>query len=105
MAKKRANTTKKPHRKDPVIRAAFASVILELRRKLKLKQSRVAELSGYSEKYIGKLERRKHTPTLTAAIMVSIALEADPTDVLSRVLSLVPRFKRLEGKDPEAADI
>jgi transcriptional regulator with XRE-family HTH domain len=105
MAKTGASTAKKPHRMDPVVRAAFGSVIRELRRKLKLSQKRVGELSGYSEEYIGKLERREHTASLTAAIMVSAALQTDPTDVFNRVRSLMPRFKRLEGKDPEAADI
>jgi hypothetical protein len=53
----------------PCGRAAFASIIVQRRRKLKLKQRQVAERSGYSEKYIGMLERRKHTPSLTAAVI------------------------------------
>jgi transcriptional regulator with XRE-family HTH domain len=105
MAKKPANTAKKPHKKDPVVRAAFSSIIVQLRRKLKLKQWQVAEMSGYSERYVGNLERRENTPSLTAAIMISIALKEDPTVILGQVLSLMPRFKRLETKDPEAADI
>ena len=99
------NTAKKPHRMDPVVRAAFASVIRELRRKLKMTQKRVGDLSGYSEKYISFLERRKSTPSLTAAIMVSTALQQDPAVTLKQVRALMPRFKRLEGRDPEAADI
>ncbi len=90
---------------DPVVRAAFASVIRQLRRKLKMTQKQVAELSGYSEKYIGFLELRKNTPSLTAAIMVSTALQQDPTVIFKQVRALMPRFRRLEGKDPEAADI
>ena len=105
MANPRASTAKKPHRMDPVVRAAFASVIRELRLKLDLSQKDVAERSGYSEEYIGKLERRKHTPSLTASIMVSTALGEDPTDTFNQVRARVPRFKRLEGTDHEAADI
>jgi transcriptional regulator with XRE-family HTH domain len=105
MAKKGAQASWKSHRKDPVVRAAFARVIVELRRQLKLKQHQVAERSGYSEKYIGNLERRKNTPSLTAAIEISNALEADPRDVLSKTLMLMPRFKRLERREPEAADV
>lgn len=105
MAKMRASTAKRIHRMDPVVRAAFASVIRQLRRKLRFSQERVAQLSGYSEEYIGKLERRAHTPSLTAAIMVSIALQEDPTETFNQVRALMPRFKRLEVKDPEAADI
>jgi transcriptional regulator with XRE-family HTH domain len=105
MAKKSGQTTKKPHRKDPVVRAAFARILVEQRRRLHLKQHEVASTSGYSEKYIGQLERRVNTPSLTAVIEISSALQADPRDVLSRVLQLMPRFKRLERPDPEAADM
>jgi transcriptional regulator with XRE-family HTH domain len=105
MAKKGPNTAKKPHRKDPVVRAAFASIIVQRRRKLKLKQRQVAERSGYSEKYIGLLERRKNTPSLTAAIMISGALKADSGEFVNEVRSLMARFKRLEGKDHEAAEM
>jgi transcriptional regulator with XRE-family HTH domain len=90
---------------DPVVRAALASVARQLRRKLKFSQKKVAELSGYSEEYIGKLEPRTRTPSLTAAILVSTALQEDPADTFNQVRSLMPRFKRLEGQDAEAVDI
>lgn len=105
MAKKGGKTTRKSHRKDPVVRAAFARIVVELRRQLKLKQHHVAERSGYSEKYIGNLERRINTPSLTAAIEISNALETDPRDVLNKTLLLIPRFKRLERREPESADM
>jgi DNA-binding XRE family transcriptional regulator len=105
MAKSGSRNVKKPHWNDPVVRAAFASVIVQHRRRLKLKQRHVAERSGYSEKYIGMLERRKHTPSLTAAIMISGALESDCGAMVNEVHSLMPRFKRLEGENHEAADI
>lgn len=83
MAKLKANTAKKPHRIYPVVRAAFAGVIRALRLKLDLSEKRVAELSGYSEKCIGKLERRQHTPSYTAAIMLSLAVQQDPADTVN----------------------
>jgi transcriptional regulator with XRE-family HTH domain len=104
MANKRASTAKKPHRMDPVLRAAFASVLVQHRRNLRLKQQQIAERSGYSEKYISLLERRKNTPSLTAAIMISGALHADSGDFVNKVRLLMPRFKRLEGKDREDAE-
>lgn len=106
MAKKSGEPKKKPHRRDPVVRAAFASILVEERRRLHLKQHEVASKSGYSEKYIGQLERRINTPSLTAMIEISSsALEQDPMHMLSRIIELIPRFKRLERPDPEAADI
>jgi len=61
--------------KEPVVRAAFARVLADLREKAGLTQEQVAEKSGYEEKYIGALERRKHTPTLTAVIQISNAVK------------------------------
>jgi transcriptional regulator with XRE-family HTH domain len=104
MAEKRA-TAKKPHPQNPVVRAAFASIIRQLREKRGLSQKNVADLSGYSEKYIGFLELRKNTPSLTAAIMICTALKEDPGNIVNEVRLLMPKFKRLEGKDHEAADI
>ena len=103
-APERASTAKKPHRMDPVVRAAFGSVILERRLELGLSQREVAERSGYREEYIGKLERREHTPSLTAALMISKGLERDPTDSFNTIRQKMELFKWLEGKDPEAAD-
>lgn len=105
MANKSGKPVAKAHRKDAVVRAAFASILVERRRQLRLKQHEVASKSGYSEKYIGHLERRINTPSLTAVIEISSALEADPRDILKQVLQLMPRFKRLERPDSEAADI
>lgn len=105
MAKSGTKNVKRPHWNDPVVRAAFASVMVQRRRRLKLRQRQIAERSGYSEKYIGMLERRKNTPSLTAAIMIAGALECQPVELVREVRSLMPRFKRLKGKDHEAADI
>jgi transcriptional regulator with XRE-family HTH domain len=105
MAKNVAPTAKKPHPQNPVVRAAFASAIRQRRRKLRLSQKQVAERSGYSVKYIGFLELRRNTPSLTAAIMISTGLGEDPGKLVKDVRALMPRFKRLEGKDHEAADI
>lgn len=105
MAKSGTNKAKKLHWNDPVVRAAFASVLVQRRRELMLKQGQIAERSGYSEKYIGMLERRINTPSLTAAIMISDALEYDSAQLVTKVRSLMPRFKRLEGKNRQAAEI
>jgi transcriptional regulator with XRE-family HTH domain len=100
----RASTAKRPHRMDAVVRAAFGSVILERRLELDLSQKEVAERSGYTEEYIGKLERREHTPSLTATLMVSKGLEKNPIDTVNAICEKMELFKWLEGKDPEAAD-
>ena len=89
------------HPKEPVVRAAFARVLVELRKEAKMKQGRVGGLSGYEEKYIGALERRKHTPTLTAVIEISKALNVSPVETVSRVLELLPKFAHLEIAPPK----
>ncbi len=85
------------HPKEPVVRAAFARALVEFRREAKMKQGRVGENSGYEEKYIGALERRKHTPTLTAMIEISRALNVSPVKMLGRVLDLMPNFAHLKS--------
>ena len=69
MKRKGGNVPRNPN--EPVVRAAFARVLADLREKARLTQEEVGEKSGYEEKYIGALERRKHTPTLTAVIQIS----------------------------------
>jgi XRE family transcriptional regulator, regulator of sulfur utilization len=88
------------HPKEAVIRAAFARVLVELRERAGLTQAEVGEKAGYEEKYIGALERRKHTPTLTAVIEISKAVDTPALEVLAIVLKLIPRFAHLE-KSPE----
>ena len=61
-----------------------------------MRQGKVGEDSGYEEKYIGALEHRKHTPTLTAMIEISRALKISPVETLTRVLDLMPKFAYLE---------
>jgi XRE family transcriptional regulator, regulator of sulfur utilization len=84
--------------KEPVVRAAFARVLADLREKAGLTQGQVAEKSGYEEKYIGALERRKHTPTLTVVIQISNAVNVSPLEALELVLELMPKFAHLELK-------
>lgn len=86
------------HPKEPVVRAAFARVLADLRERAGLTQAQVGEKSGYEEKYIGALERRKHTPTLTAVIEISKAVSVSPLDTVSKVLELTSKFAHLETK-------
>jgi transcriptional regulator with XRE-family HTH domain len=84
--------------KEPVVRAAFARVLADLREKAGLTQGEVGERSGYEEKYIGALERRKHTPTLTAVIQISNAVNVSPLETLKLVMELMSKFAHLELK-------
>jgi transcriptional regulator with XRE-family HTH domain len=85
------------HPKEPVVRAAFARVLAQARKEAEMKQSEVAEKSGYEEKYISALERRKHTPTLTAVIEISKAVNVSPLETMTKVLDLIPKFAHLEN--------
>jgi transcriptional regulator with XRE-family HTH domain len=96
MKRKGGNVPRNPI--EPVVRAAFARVLADLREKAGLTQEQVGEKSGYEEKYIGALERRKHTPTLTAVIQISNAMDIPPLETLRLVLELMPKFTHLEPK-------
>jgi transcriptional regulator with XRE-family HTH domain len=84
--------------KEPVVRAAFARVLISLRQKAGLTQADVAEKSGYEEKYISALERRKHTPTLTAVIQISQAVNVSPLHTVAAVVALMSKFDHLEAR-------
>ncbi len=96
MKRKGGNVPRNPN--EPVVRAAFARVLADVREKAGLTQEQVGEKSGYEEKYIGALERRKHTPTLTAVIQISNAMNISPLETLRLVLELMPKFAHLEPK-------
>jgi transcriptional regulator with XRE-family HTH domain len=96
MNRKGGGTPRNP--KEPVVRAAFARVLADLREKAGLTQRQVAEKSGYEENYIGALERRKHTPTLTAVIQISNAVNVSPLHTVELVLEIMPKFAHLEAK-------
>ncbi len=93
---KGGNAPRNPN--ELVVRAAFARVLADLREKSGLTQEEVGERSGYEEKYISALERRKHTPTLTAVIQISRAVNVSPLETLKLVLELIPKFAHLEPK-------
>jgi hypothetical protein len=56
---------------------------------------------SYEEKSISALERRKHTPTLTAVIEISKAVNTSPLETLRQVLDLLPKFSYLESRNPQ----
>lgn len=78
--------------REPAVRSAFARALVESRKKAGLTQEEVAERAGYEDKYISALERRKHTPTLTAVIQISSALNVPPLEMFRSVLELLPKF-------------
>ena len=86
------------HPREPVVRAAFARVLADLREQAGLTQAQVGEKAGYEEKYIGALERRKHTPTLTAVIEISNAVSVSPLETVQKVLQMTHKFAHLEKK-------
>jgi transcriptional regulator with XRE-family HTH domain len=95
---KRRGGTVPRNPKEPVVRATFVQVLADLREKAGLTQEQVGEKSGYEQKYIGALERRKRTPTLTAVIQISNAVNVSPLTTLELVLELIPKFAHLEPK-------
>lgn len=98
MEKEGGNEPRQPI--EPVVRAAFARVLHELRKEAKMSRDKVADASGYTKNYIELLEKRKHTPSLTAMLQISKALKVSPDVTLKRVLALMPKFAHLEGVPP-----
>jgi transcriptional regulator with XRE-family HTH domain len=69
---------------------AFARVLITLREERRITQEALAFDSGYHPKYISLLERGKYSPSLTAILEISKALNISGADLVSRVESLLP---------------
>ncbi|MGD0428189.1 MAG: helix-turn-helix transcriptional regulator [Candidatus Acidiferrales bacterium] len=73
---------------------AFARVLMNLREERGITQETLAFDSGYHPKYISLLERGKYSPSLTAIIEISKALNITGADLIRRVESLLPGNRR-----------
>jgi transcriptional regulator with XRE-family HTH domain len=73
---------------------AFARVLMTLREERGITQETLAFDSGYHPKYISLLERGKYSPSLTAIIEISKALNITGADLIRRVESLLPGNRR-----------
>ena len=79
---------------------AFARVLITLREERGITQESLAFESGYHPKYISLLERGKYSPSLTAILEISKALNISGADLIRRVENLLPgtRRRRAETK-------
>jgi transcriptional regulator with XRE-family HTH domain len=73
---------------------AFARVLITLREERRITQETLAFDSGYHPKYISLLERGKYSPSLTAILEISRALNITGADLVRRVESLLPGNRR-----------
>jgi transcriptional regulator with XRE-family HTH domain len=69
---------------------AFARVLITLREDRRITQEALAFDSGYHPKYISLLERGKYSPSLTAILEISKALNISGAELVRRVESLLP---------------
>ena len=67
---------------------------MNLREERGITQETLAFDSGYHPKYISLLERGKYSPSLTAIIEISKALNITGADLIRRVESLLPGNRR-----------
>jgi transcriptional regulator with XRE-family HTH domain len=73
---------------------AFARVLMTLRAERGITQETLAFDSGYHPKYISLLERGKYSPSLTAILEISKALNITGADLVRRVENLLPGNRR-----------
>ena len=69
---------------------AFARVLMALREERGITQGALAFDSGYHPKYISLLERGKYSPSLTAILEISKALNITGAELVRRVENLLP---------------
>ena len=89
-----------PDNRGYLEKRAFARVLMTLREERGITQETLAFDSGYHPKYISLLERGKYSPSLTAILEISKALNIAGADLVRRVESLLPgnRRRRRDGQ-------
>jgi transcriptional regulator with XRE-family HTH domain len=73
---------------------AFARVLMTVREERGITQEALAFDSGYHPKYISLLERGKYSPSLTAILEISKALNITGAELVRRVESLLPGHRK-----------
>jgi transcriptional regulator with XRE-family HTH domain len=69
-------------------------VLVTLREERRVTQEQLAFDSGYHPKYISLLERGKNSPSLTAILEISRALDITGAELVRRVENLLPGNRR-----------
>jgi transcriptional regulator with XRE-family HTH domain len=69
-------------------------VLITLREERRVTQEQLAFDSGYHPKYISLLERGKNSPSLTAILEISRALDITGAELVRRVENLLPGNRR-----------
>jgi len=79
--------------KQPPLEKAFAEVLRERRRTLKLSQQMLAEKTGISADFISRCERCTRQPSLNTIFLLAYGLELEPSDLIKQVEALRPKPK------------
>ena len=67
-------------------KAAFGSLLRELRDEASLSQERLAEIAGLNRTYISMLENGKRQPSVDVLLRLSTALEVEASDIIERLV-------------------
>ncbi len=75
---------------DPVVAAAFGSVIRTARTSQGIAQEALALRSGIERSHMGKIERGEHMPTLSAVFKLARGLGVSAAVLIQDTASLLP---------------
>lgn len=67
------------------MRKVVGTNFVRLRAKKGITQERAAELSGFSQSYIGWLERGRRNPTAISLLLLAEAVDAMPEDLVRAI--------------------
>ena len=70
------------------------ALLLELRRRKRLTQAKVAERLGHSQSFVAKYEGGERRLSVIEFIEVARALEAEPAAVLRQLIEIIDRPSR-----------
>ena len=73
------------HRESRTLAQAFGAELTRLRLDRGWSQQKLADALGYTERYIGQLERGKKSPSLRAVMCLAKVLRTPASEILRRV--------------------
>ena len=82
------------HRESRTLAQAFGAELTRLRLDRGWSQQKLADALGYTERYIGQLERGTKSPTLGTIADIAVAFSTQP----SKILQAAERRQRNSGK-------
>ena len=81
--------------RDEALGSAFAAVLKSLREGLGMSQERLALSAGVDRTFVGRIESKKHQPSLSVIFSLAYAIHVSPSELIALVEGELERSGRV----------